>query len=308
MHWLTYNKMDISIIIPTFNAEKTIGYLLSALLYINDSLVKEIVIIDSGSFDKTLDLIHSFKKKLPIHLLKINKEGFNHGITRNYGTQYVHGTYVLFLTQDAIPNKNSFLLDNLIAGFKRADVVACFGNQISKLQPTSYFQALEGETVFKELNQHVNSSGYLLINTKHDTGNPFLNYFLSNTFCCYRRSFLLTHPFKNTMYGEDVEMGKQIFESGLSKIYYKNSSVMHSHCLNLIEYYKWQKIDFFFKKRIGLKQKTNIKYKVSSIIRENESIFSKCRKILELIFLYIIKFVVFISYVTTKPKNKSSSS
>ena len=54
--------MDVSVIIPCYNAEKYINKCLDVLL--NDKLEKkEIIVINDGSTDKSLNLLNKYKKK-----------------------------------------------------------------------------------------------------------------------------------------------------------------------------------------------------------------------------------------------------
>ena len=55
-------KKDVSVIIPCFNAEKTIGYTLQSLI---DQTYKafEVVIINDGSSDNTEKVIEKYRDK-----------------------------------------------------------------------------------------------------------------------------------------------------------------------------------------------------------------------------------------------------
>jgi glycosyltransferase involved in cell wall biosynthesis len=57
------SKILFSIIIPTYNGEKTIRNFLKRLTQFNDNYKKEVIIIDSQSKDKTLNIVNNFKKK-----------------------------------------------------------------------------------------------------------------------------------------------------------------------------------------------------------------------------------------------------
>lgn len=58
--------MKLSIIIPAFNEEKTISEILKRVHEVNlGELKKEVVVVDDGSTDKTLELAHLFAKSHP---------------------------------------------------------------------------------------------------------------------------------------------------------------------------------------------------------------------------------------------------
>ena len=108
------NSSDIlvSIVIPVKNGDYWLEHTLTALL--NQELDKpfEVIVIDSGSTDSSLDII----RKHPVHLIQIQPETFNHGTTRNIGVQAAKGEYVVMTVQDARPVDNQWL-KHLLAGF-----------------------------------------------------------------------------------------------------------------------------------------------------------------------------------------------
>ena len=59
----------------------------------------EIICIDSGSTDDTLDHCREFE----VRLLQIDRQTFNHGLTRNQGIGAARGEFVALLTQDSVP-------------------------------------------------------------------------------------------------------------------------------------------------------------------------------------------------------------
>src|SRR3989344_8446770 len=100
---ISVTPLDFSIIIPTLNGSKYIEKLLSSIKVSIDRFHVEIIIIDSGSSDKTLSIIRNFTKEYSnIKIFKIKKQQFNHGATRNLGVQKAKGKYVLFISQDAL--------------------------------------------------------------------------------------------------------------------------------------------------------------------------------------------------------------
>ncbi len=65
----------------------------------------EVVAIDSGSVDKSKEILGRF----PVRLKEIPPETFNHGETRNLGASLSQGMYLVYLTQDAIPGNERWL-------------------------------------------------------------------------------------------------------------------------------------------------------------------------------------------------------
>lgn len=101
----------VSIIIPAKNGQKTIGKVLQAIFEQEFKSVFEVIVIDSGSNDQTLEIVSNF----PIKLVEIRPEEFSHSGTRNFGASLAgkSSEYLIFLNQDALPS-DSFWLANLV--------------------------------------------------------------------------------------------------------------------------------------------------------------------------------------------------
>lgn len=88
----------ISIIIPNYNKGLFIGATIESI--INNTFQNwELIIIDDGSTDGSIDLIEDFvKKDNRIRLIKQSNQGGAQA--RNNGLQHIHGKYFLFIDAD----------------------------------------------------------------------------------------------------------------------------------------------------------------------------------------------------------------
>lgn len=87
----------VSIIMPTYNREKTIKRALDSLLSQTYSNI-EMIIIDDGSSDNTNEIINSYTDKR-INYIKLTKNmGANYA--RNYGISVAKGKYITFQDSD----------------------------------------------------------------------------------------------------------------------------------------------------------------------------------------------------------------
>ncbi|MCW8966769.1 MAG: glycosyltransferase family 2 protein, partial [Candidatus Pacearchaeota archaeon] len=95
----------LSIVIPVYNEEKYIGKCLESL---NKQTYKnfEIIIIDDGSTDKTVEII----KKFDVHLIKGKHKGT--AFSRNLGAKSAKGEILIFIDADMTFDKD--YLKNLI--------------------------------------------------------------------------------------------------------------------------------------------------------------------------------------------------
>ncbi len=91
----------VSVIIPVLNQERLIENCLKKLLeqnYPSDFL--EIIVVDNGSKDKTLDIIRTF----PVRLITENKKGPS--AARNTGIKAAQGEILIFIDSDCVPDAN----------------------------------------------------------------------------------------------------------------------------------------------------------------------------------------------------------
>ena len=100
--------MKISVVIPTYNEEANIGKLISFLLTHPDQHVAEILIIDGGSQDKTIDVANSAGATA---LLSPHK---GRAAQMNYGASVATGDILYFVHADTFPPK-TFIKDILDA-------------------------------------------------------------------------------------------------------------------------------------------------------------------------------------------------
>ena len=91
-------KELISIIVPVYNAEKTLTRCVEALLGQTYSNI-EILLIDDGSKDRSLDICREFARKDP-RLKVIYKKNGGVSSARNAGLDTATGTYVMFCDSD----------------------------------------------------------------------------------------------------------------------------------------------------------------------------------------------------------------
>jgi glycosyltransferase involved in cell wall biosynthesis len=105
------NEIELSVIIPAYNAEQTIGRCLSSIYAESiDPSLFEIIVIDDGSTDRTFDFVKGYAKDhTNLFLLSENNSGPS--AARNFGLKSARGRYVTFVDSD----------DYLIGGtFKKA--------------------------------------------------------------------------------------------------------------------------------------------------------------------------------------------
>lgn len=296
-----------------YNEKQTIAQIVERLICYSGHFNVEILIVDSESTDGTHHTIKQLQKKhRQIRYLRIKRKDFHYADTRNKAVLLAKGKYVLFISGDAIPmSKNLFHLffEDLN---KNNETVAVFGKHV----PNSIAGIQDIETIckFEQLDSYTGPTGIFIQNRTLMSSSPKRNdtlfYFLSNVFSCYKRSFLLQHPFsrvavkdKELKGKEDISLGKKIIEIGLSKIYDKRCVVKHSNNLNILQYYNRQKEEFgLMVTAFNMSLTHNILCKIKKISSINIPIVKKISLFLNLLLYYLIKIVIVLEYSLNNKK------
>ena len=295
---LSKKEIIFSIVILTFNEEKNIGILLNKLKRLIKNYKTEIIIIDSQSTDKTTFIIKQKQRIIKnLRLFHIKKDDFNFGTTRNLAVKFARGKYILFISADAVPlNKNflSYFLDDFRIDNK---VMAVFGKQIP-FDNSSFISILEISFFFERLEKYVNKDGIFIQSKNHSLYNEqkYLLYFISNVFACYRRDFLLSHPFKKVVRCEDLLIGKEIIEKGFIKIFDARYLIIHSHNFSLFQYYKLQRMEFFMKINNNIQKEIrflNTIEKIKMIIKLKQNIILKIYYLFYFTVFFLAKLMAF---------------
>ncbi len=97
-------KTTISVIIPCYNAEKSILRTLKAL---DKQTIKgyEVILADDGSADNTVEIAKSFRPK-NFRLIVLAEKHAGPAAQRNLGAEKAKGEILLFTDSDCVPDKN----------------------------------------------------------------------------------------------------------------------------------------------------------------------------------------------------------
>ena len=113
----------ISVIIPVFNSSLYLDHCLSTV--VNQTLKDiEIILIDDGSTDDSLNVIKNYAKKYN-NIKYTSKENEGQAIARNIGIQMSSGEFITFIDSDDYIELN--MLEKLynIAKSDNSDIVLC---------------------------------------------------------------------------------------------------------------------------------------------------------------------------------------
>ena len=114
-------NLSVGIVIPTLNAQND----LEKNLKVIDQRQNVVLVIDSNSSDKTLEIAKKYKCKISI------ENNFNHGLTRERARKILNTDIVVFLTQDAYVESQESI-NRLVKPIKDGKASITYGRQIPR--------------------------------------------------------------------------------------------------------------------------------------------------------------------------------
>jgi glycosyltransferase involved in cell wall biosynthesis len=95
----------VSIIIPVYNAEKTLGYCLDSILN-NTYKDYEVILINDGSKDNSQKIIDKYVRMYPKKFRSYSQKNSGTAVARNRGIKYSRGKYIFFIDNDDYIDKD----------------------------------------------------------------------------------------------------------------------------------------------------------------------------------------------------------
>jgi rhamnosyltransferase len=215
---------DVSVVIPTRDGLPFLKDALSMVRAQRTHRRVEIVAVDSGSRDGTLDVLHEHRARVT----SIDPRAFNHGLTRNAGAAIARGEFLVLLSQDAVPADDEWL-EALLAPLERPSVAGVYARQVPRPDAPALDQRGVRQWITGAGEGRIQSLARVPADAAPD---PFSRYQL----CCFdhvcgatRREVWSRFPYLEAAFGEDLEWGKRVIEAGMELVYEPRARVMHSH-------------------------------------------------------------------------------
>jgi rhamnosyltransferase len=208
--------VELSVLLLTKDGASDLERLLLLLYGQKGVAAFEVIAVDSGSTDGTLDILRRF----PLRLVQIPPETFHHARTRNFAAGLARGEILIFLSQDAIPASETWL-STMISNFADPDVGAVYGRQRPKagssLERQDALDAIYGEQMIVKDPAHRNGLGY-----------HFYHFSDVNAAIRGRVWDAVRFPEELRVF-EDLGIAKRILDSGWKIVYEPKAAVFHSH-------------------------------------------------------------------------------
>ena len=207
---------EIGILIRTYNEEALLPLTLEALLAQSEKSF-DIVLVDSGSTDKTLEIARGYDG---IKIIEVPKKDFTYGRALNIGMAAVvdRAKYVAMLSAHAVPCNENWLSELLLPVRDHSEVVGVYGKQVP-------FSEHMCNPIVRALATEVYPSCY--------GDEPFIttnSYFFSNVNSLITSENWQRHKFDESLeYCEDWSWAKAVIASGGWIAYQPSAAVYHSH-------------------------------------------------------------------------------
>ena len=201
-------REKVSIVFRALNEEKWFADALAACeRQLASDYDVEIILVDSGSTDRTIEIAESFGARV-VH---IRKSDFTFGRSLNYGCEAADGDYLVFISAHCIPTHENWL-SNLIAPLRSGLCDYSYGRQVghdvSKFSERQIF-----EQYFPDYDKL-----------------PQEGFFANNANAAIKKSLWETYRFDEEVTGlEDMVLAKQLVKDGYAVGYVSKAPVFHIH-------------------------------------------------------------------------------
>jgi glycosyltransferase involved in cell wall biosynthesis len=207
--------MKVSVVIPAYNAERTIGEaVVHSLSQTRGSLQVELIVVDDGSTDETATIAESAGATV------IRQQNAGPAAARNRGWQSATGTFICFTDSDCIPRAG--WLEDLLDGFTDSHVGAV-GGSYEIANPSSWLARWVQQEIME----------------RHKRMPPFIRAFGSYNVAIPRHVLQATGGF-NPVYrrasGEDNDLSYRIIKKGWRIAFRPQARVAHYHPEKLWRY------------------------------------------------------------------------
>jgi dolichol-phosphate mannosyltransferase len=128
---------SISFIVPAYNEEKTIATVLEKLIKLDVGLEKEIIVVDDGSKDKTLEIVKKIKEESNSIIL-IASHNTNYGKGRAINTGFKKASGDIVTIQDADLEYNLEDFKRLVKPLVQGKTKVVYGSRFLKKNAKGY--------------------------------------------------------------------------------------------------------------------------------------------------------------------------
>jgi len=214
----------ISVVIPVLDGGGLLNELLDTLERQQVAGGFEVLAVDSGSTDGSLEHLRA----RTIRLYAVRREEFGHGRTRNAALALARGRRLILLTQDAVPDRPDFL--EQLAQPLDADpcLAGTYGRQLPHPDTDPLLRArLDRWTPPGEDRRQSSLTREAF--AALTPGERIRRCRFDNVASCLRPAVWRKFPFPEVAFGEDTVWAKTVLLAGHDLLYRPSAAVRHAH-------------------------------------------------------------------------------
>ncbi|MBM3281767.1 MAG: glycosyltransferase [Candidatus Diapherotrites archaeon] len=228
----TRTRARVSVIIPAYNAAKTLQSCLDALM-LQTRIPDEIIVVDDGSVDETKGVAESYSL-----VTVISQKNQGPARARNVGASRAKGTIIVFLDSDCVPEKN--WLDEMIKPFTDEKVIGVQGAYRTKQTSlVARFDQLDIEYRYERMKRATTLD------------------WIGSYSAAYRKKIFIEEGGFDESFpkasGEDAELSYRMAKKGHRLIFAPQAVVFHTHPQDLFHYLKVKYFRAYWRMRMYIK-------------------------------------------------------
>jgi len=227
------NEPSVSIVIPAFNAERTLGRTLASIRDQPDPEIREVIVVDDGSTDGTAAIAESFDG-----VRVIRQANAGPAVARNRGAEAALGRFLVFIDADCEAEPG--WLTHMLARFADPEVIAVKGAYRTKQHElVARFAQIEYEDKYDRLARSRSID------------------FIDTYSAAFRRQVFLGHGGFSAEFpiacAEDVDLSFRMSRAGGRMVFEPQAIVYHLHPNRLIAYVR-KKFKFAYWRLLAVKR------------------------------------------------------
>ncbi len=214
---------SVSVVIPTKNGGRYFEELMKSLVCQVGLIELEIIVVDSGSTDGTVDIA----KQIGAKVIQINSEDFSHSYARNLGAQHATHEFLFFTVQDACLQGEDWLAQAVQLTAKHPDVSAFSFIEEPRPDADLYYKFIShGHSKMMGVLEQDQLLEHPGLDAEHEQLRRNSN--LSNVACLIPKDVFEQYRFAGN-YAEDLNLGYQLIQDKNQLLLSKQLTVLHSH-------------------------------------------------------------------------------
>ena len=244
-----------SIIIRAYNEEEHLGKLLNGIQQ-QTIEEREIILVDSGSTDGTLEIA----QRHPVKIVSIDSSEFTFGRSLNMGIAAASGRFMVIISAHCYPVYPDWL-EQLLKPFENEQVAVSYGKQRGA-GTNHYSEHQFFRTYFPDISQP-------------DQGQPYTH----NANAAVRKSLWEDHPYNEEVTGlEDLAWSSWAKEKGYSIAYVAEAEIIHIHSETFRQVHNRYRREAIAMRQILPESRFSVRNMISMFIRKSFSDLSQAAR------------------------------